>query len=285
VKILVTGMSGQVGWELCRSLAPLGTLTPFDRDGLDVGDPGAVVSRMREVRPDVVVNAAAYTAVDKAESEPEKAYAVNVAGPGFLAAEAKALGALLVHYSTDYVFDGEKLGSYVESDPTNPGSVYGKSKLAGENAIAAAGCRHLILRTSWVYASRGRNFLLTMLKLAKERPALRVVDDQHGVPTWARDIATTTAALIRRRDPPTGLYHVAASGETTWCGFAREIVRLAGLATPVTPITTGEYPTPARRPRNSVLSCEKLLRDCGLSLPGWQASVADCMAETGASRR
>ena len=277
MKILVTGKDGMVGWELARALPALGEVVALGRGELDIADPVAVIATVRKVRPDVIVNAAAYTAVDKAESDRENAFLVNAAGPGFLAAEAKALGALLVHYSTDYVFDGTKQTPYVETDPTNPLSVYGQSKLAGEQAIQASGCRHVILRTSWVYASRGKNFLLTMLRLAKERPELRVVDDQRGAPTWARDIAEVTRAVLRRPEAPSGIYHCTAAGETTWCGFAREIVRLAGLATPVVPITTAEYPTPARRPANSRMSAGALLVAYDVALPAWDLSLGRCI--------
>jgi dTDP-4-dehydrorhamnose reductase len=279
VKILLTGRDGQVGWELARLLPALGEVTAFSRAELDLASPDAIVERVRAVKPDVIVNAAAYTAVDKAETEREQAMLVNAAGPGFLAAEARACGALLVHYSTDYVFDGTKPSPYVESDATNPVSVYGKSKLAGERAIQAVGSPHLILRTSWVYAARGRNFLLTMLKLGREKPMLRVVDDQRGAPTWAHDIAATTVALLQARDSESGVYHLTAGGTTTWCGFAREIFRIAGIATPVEPITTAEYPTPAKRPANSVLSNEKMKNTFKVSLPSWGESLERCLAE------
>jgi len=279
VKILLTGRDGQVGWELARLLPALGEVAAFSRAELDLADPDQIVERVRAVKPDVIVNAAAYTAVDKAETDREQAMLVNAAGPGFLAAEAQARGALLVHYSTDYVFDGTKTTPYVETDQTNPLSVYGQSKLAGERAIQAVGVRHLVLRTSWVYAARGRNFLLTMLKLGREKPVLRVVDDQRGAPTWAHDIAATTVELLKRRDPQSGIYHMTAAGETTWCGFAREIFRIAGIATPVEPITTAEYPTPARRPAYSVMANGKLARAFNASLPVWRESLERCLAE------
>jgi dTDP-4-dehydrorhamnose reductase len=281
MRILLTGADGQVGWELRRTLAPLGTVAAFTRAGLDLAHVDAIRARVDEVRPDVIVNAGAYTAVDNAESEPELARAVNATAPGVLAEEAKRRGALLVHYSTDYVFDGTQEAPYVETDGTGPLGVYGRTKLEGELAIAAVSPRHVILRTSWVYASRGRNFLLTMLRLARERPELRVVDDQHGAPTWARDLAVATAKII----PPaateitSGVYHATAAGATTWCGFAREIVRAAGLATPVRAIATADYPTPARRPANSVLSNAKLAATFGVTLPDWRDSLARCVGE------
>jgi dTDP-4-dehydrorhamnose reductase len=279
VRILLTGRNGQVGWELERALAPLGQLAAFDHAALDLGDPDQIVSRVREVKPDVIVNAAAYTAVDRAESERERAFLVNAAGPGFLAAEAKALGALLVHYSTDYVFDGSKPTPYVETDTPNPVNVYGQSKLAGEQAIEASGCRHLILRTSWVYGMRGQNFLLTILRLARERPELRVVDDQVGAPTWCRDIAAATTQLVATRSGAQGLLHLAAAGATSWYGFAREILAARGITVPVQAITTTEYPTPARRPANSLLSAQKLRRQSGVALPDWRESLRTCLRE------
>lgn len=279
MKILLTGKDGMVGWELARALPPLGEVIACGRKELDLADPARVVSVIREVKPDVVVNAAAYTAVDKAETERELAFQVNGTAPGIMAEEAKRLGALLVHYSTDYVFDGTKDGPYVETDAPNPLSVYGASKLAGERAIQEVGCRHLVLRTSWVYAARGRNFLLTILRLAKEKRELRVVDDQYGAPTWARDIARASAEILRRTDTPGGIYHLTAAGETTWCGFAREIVRLAGLKTVVEPITTEEYPTLARRPGNSRMEGGKLKRRLGPMLPPWAESARSCLGE------
>ena len=277
MKILLAGRNGQVGWELEPRLARLGELVALDRSGLDLGDPGAVRSRVRELRPDVIVNAAAYTAVDRAESEPGLAFAINAAAPGVLADEAKRLGALLVHYSTDYVFDGTKAAPYTESDEPNPLSVYGRSKLAGERAIRASGCRYLILRTSWVYAGRGRNFLLTMLRLGAERPELRVVDDQHGAPTWARDIAEATVTLLERSVE--GLFHLTAAGETTWHGFAGAIMRLAGLTPVVRAIRSDEYPVAARRPANSVLDNAQVRAAGGVVMPAWEESLGRCLAE------
>ena len=282
MRILLTGRNGQVGWELERTLGPLGEVIAFDRAGLDLAKPDEIVARVREVKPDVIVNPAAYTAVDKAESEPDLAMAINGTAPGILAEEAKRLGALLVHYSTDYIFDGEKEGPHVETDAPNPLSVYGTSKLAGERAIAASGADHLIFRTSWVYASRGKNFLLTILRLAREKPELRVVADQYGAPTWARDIATATALVLGRRpagaDIPSGIYHLTAAGRTTWHGFARKIVELVALSTPVVPITTADYPTAAKRPMNSVLDGTRLQQAFRIGLPVWGHSVELCAA-------
>lgn len=280
MKILLTGRNGQVGFELERALAPLGEVFAFDHRQLDLADPIAIVSRVRDVKPDVIVNAGAYTAVDQAERDVEQAMLVNAAGPGFLAAEAKALGALLVHYSTDYVYDGTKAGPYTEKDATNPLSVYGKSKLAGEKAIEAAGGRHLILRTSWVYGPRGRNFLLTMLRLAREREELRVVNDQRGAPTSAIALAAATAEILRRHGADaSGLFHLAAAGETTWFGFTEAIVARArptlARVPRLMPITTAEYPTPAKRPANSVLDCTKASRTLGVELADWQAGLDD----------
>jgi dTDP-4-dehydrorhamnose reductase len=281
LRILLLGRNGQVGWELERALAPLGEVSAFDRAGLDLADTPRLAAAVRALQPEVIVNAAAYTAVDKAESERDAAFAVNATGPRVLAEEAKRIGALLVHYSTDYVFDGEKRAPYVEDDATHPLNVYGASKLAGEEAIRKTGCRHLILRTSWVYGPRGKNFMLTMLRLARERPELRVVDDQVGAPTSSIEIARTTATLLARtvRSPDvTGLYHLAAAGETSWCGFARAIFAQARIATPVVPIRTEEYPTAARRPRNSRLDCSRLRETFAVTLAPWQEGLDEAMA-------
>jgi dTDP-4-dehydrorhamnose reductase len=273
LKILLTGANGQVGWELRQTLAPLGEVVAVNRAQLDLQDAARIAAAVREARPDVIVNAAAYTAVDKAESERDAAFAVNAVAPGVLAEEAKRAGALLVHYSTDYVFDGAKAAPYAEDDEPGPLNVYGASKLAGERAIAASGCRHLILRTSWVYGPRGSNFMLTMLRLAKERPELRVVDDQTGAPTSGLAIARATAQLLPRG--AAGLFHMTASGATTWCGFARAILQRAGIGTPVLPISTADYPTPARRPRNSRLDCTRLRADAGVALASWEEQLAE----------
>jgi dTDP-4-dehydrorhamnose reductase len=243
-------------------------------------------------RPDVVVNAAAYTAVDRAESDSDAASAINCEGASALATAAKDQGCPIIHISTDYVFDGTKAGVYSETDPTNPTNVYGRSKLAGEVAVAAANARHLILRTSWLYAPQGDNFLITMLRLAREQPELRVVADQHGNPTYAPHLAAAILAISERlvagAQPaqPWGIYHAASAGETTWAGFAAAIIeagaaRLGVPRVPVVPITTREYAAPARRPTNSRLDCSKLQRVFGLKLPPWQQGVQDCIAELG----
>jgi dTDP-4-dehydrorhamnose reductase len=276
LRILLTGATGQVGWELRKTLAPLGEVRPLDRFGLNLADVPTLVASVRALQPGIIVNAAAYTAVDKAESERDEAFAVNATGPRVLAEEARRIGALLVHYSTDYVFDGEKASPYAEDDPTHPLSVYGESKLAGEQAVLKSGCRHLVLRTSWVYGPRGRNFYLTMLRLAKERAELRVVDDQVGAPTSSLEIARATATLIEKGAQ--GLYHMTAGGETSWCGFARAILGQAGLKTPVVAIRTEDYPTPARRPRNSRLDCSKLQREHGVALAPWEEALAEVRA-------
>ena len=276
MRILLTGAGGQVGGELKSTLAALGEVQALRRAEVDLGDTDAIRRVVRAANPDTIVNAAAYTAVDKAESERDAAFAVNAVAPGVLAEEAKRNGALLVHYSTDYVFDGTKPSPYVEQDAPNPINVYGESKLEGERAIAASGCRYLILRTSWVYGPRGSNFMLTMLRLAKERPELRVVDDQVGAPTSSLEIARATAQLLR--PGAHGLYHLAAAGQTSWCGFARAILERAGIATPVIAIRTEDYPTAARRPRNSRLDCSRLRADFGVTLAPWDEALAETMA-------
>jgi len=283
VKILLTGKNGQLGWELARALAPLGELAAYDRAILDLAKPDQIAAAVSSVKPDIIVNAAAYTAVDRAESEPDAAFAVNAAAPGLLAEGAKRAGALLIHYSTDYVFDGTKEMPYVEEDLPNPLNVYGRSKLAGEQAIRDVGGKYLILRTSWVYAARGRNFLLTIRRLLKEKDELRVVSDQIGAPTSAGALAVATAELLRRHGAAAlgdarGIYHVAAAGCTSWHGFATEIARLEQPDFPVriVPIASGEYPSPARRPRNSRLSSEKLHRSFGIELPRWEACLEAC---------
>jgi dTDP-4-dehydrorhamnose reductase len=278
LRILITGKEGQVGWELRRSLAALGDVIATDRRELDLRDSSAIPRTVRKTSPDIIVNAAAYTAVDNAESEPDIAMQVNAIAPGILAEEAKRLGALLVHYSTDYVFDGSKKSPYKEEDTPNPLSVYGRSKLEGEQAIAASKCRHLIFRTSWVYGPRGRNFLLTILKAAREKPSLRVVDDQLGAPTSSLAIAEATARALQMRAAQ-GLYHMTAGGQTSWYGFAQTILRNAAISTLVAPIRSDQYPAKATRPRNSVLDNSRLNEAFGISLPDWESQLEQVMAE------
>ena len=288
MRILLTGKNGQVGWELSRALAPLGEVIAFDREGLDLAAPGQIVSAVRAVRPDVIVNAAAYTLVDRAESEPDAALTINAVAAGILAEEAKRAGALLVHYSTDYVFDGTKDDPYVEEDPPNPLNTYGRSKLAGEHSIRAVGVPHLILRTSWVYTARGNNFFMTILRLLREKNALRIVSDQIGAPTSAGALADATADVLRRHGPLalgelSGIYHATAGGSTSWYGFATQIARLEQAALPqmppIVPISSNEYPLPAARPKNSRLSNEKLLRCFGVKLPPWEVCLEACHAQ------
>ena len=280
MRILLTGRNGQVGWELERTLAPFGEVIALDRKQLGLADEASIRRATRAAAPNVIVNAAAYTAVDRAESEPVLASAVNGVAPGILAEEARSGNALLVHYSTDYVFDGEKGVPYREDDPTSPVSVYGRSKLEGEQAIQAAGCRHLILRTGWVYAARGNNFVRTMLKLARERGELSVVGDQTGSPTSAHELAAATATLLAQGPPADGIYHLSAAGETSWYDYALAIISLTGLVdTKVRRITTADYPTAARRPRYSVLSNEKIRNAAGIALADWRAPLeAVCRA-------
>ena len=278
---MVTGVSGQVGYELARLLPTHGEVAALDRDQLDLTDADAIRDKVRTIRPQLIVNAAAYTAVDQAEREPERAETVNARAPAILAEEAKRLGAVLIHYSTDYVFDGIASTPYVEDARTGPLNVYGKSKLHGEHAIAAVDGASITLRTSWVYGLRGRNFLVTIRRLAAERDELRIVADQFGVPNWACALAEATATLVGRGLPylaeRRGLYHLSGTGSTSWFEFAREIV---GLKEPprVVAITTAEYPTPARRPAYAVLSAAKFARTFDFGLPDWHSMLRDCMA-------
>jgi dTDP-4-dehydrorhamnose reductase len=276
LKILLTGRAGQVGWELERSLRRLGEVLATDRGSLDLGDSDAIRRVVREARPDVIVNAAAYTAVDKAEREPGPAARINAIAPGVLGEEARRLRALLVHYSTDYVFDGKKGEPYLEDDAPGPLNAYGKTKLAGEQALAASGCRRLLLRSSWVYAPRGRNFFLAIAEKARKGGPLRVVDDQHGVPTDSRFIAEVTARLIERETE--GTFHVVPEGVTTWHGFACAIVASLGLDVAVEPIASSEFPSPVQRPAYSVLDNRKLAGRLGEALPSWQALLESCVA-------
>ena len=281
--LLLIGKIGQVGWELRRTLAPLGRIVAVDYPEIDLTDVASVQKWVRQTSPTVVINAAAYTAVDKAETEPERCQLINGIAPGILAEEAKRANALMVHYSTDYIFDGTKPAPYVEEDIPNPLGTYGRSKLAGDQAVQQAGIPHLIFRLCWVYGVRGQNFMLTMMRLARERETLRVVQDQVGCPTWSRMIAETTALAlkqvlqVRDRDALSGVYHLAASGQTSWHGFAKAIVDLMPAegkkCTAIEPITSAEYPLPAKRPAFSVLSCEKLNRTFGLQLPAWEDSL------------
>ncbi|CAN7454059.1 dTDP-4-dehydrorhamnose reductase [Polaromonas sp. LjRoot131] len=295
MKILLFGKNGQVGWELQRSLAPLGELVALDRHSNDFCGDLANLDGIREtvqkVRPQVIVNAAAYTAVDKAESDAATAHTVNAEAPGVLAQAADAAGAWLVHYSTDYVFDGSGSKPWEETDPTGPLSVYGRTKLEGEQRIAALCARHLILRTSWVYAARGGNFAKTMLRLAAERDRLTVVSDQFGAPTGADLLADVTAHMLRSALAGAagfaGIYHVAAAGETSWHGYARFVLdcaaksgrALKASADTVDPVATSAFPTPAQRPHNSRLNTAKLRGAFGLQLPAWQQGVARMLAE------
>jgi dTDP-4-dehydrorhamnose reductase len=290
MKILLLGKGGQVGWELQRSLAPLGTLIAHDFDTADFTQPAQVAALVASVAPDVIVNAAAHTAVDKAESEADVARLINATTPALVAQEAAKLGALLVHYSTDYVFDGSGTEPRDERSATAPLSVYGVTKLEAEQAIAASGCKHLIFRTSWVYGARGGNFAKTMLKLAADRDALKVINDQVGAPTGADLLADVTAHAIRAtlaKPELGGLYHFVAGGQTTWFDYARYVIewaRAQGVAIKVAPeaitaVPTTEYPTPAKRPLNSRLDTRKLQGAFGLSLPHWQAGVERMLTE------
>jgi len=309
-RILVIGKNGQVGFELLRSLAGAGQVMAVGRDEMDLSDPDSIRRTIREIAPDLIVNAAAYTAVDQAESEPELALAVNGVAPGVLAEEAKRLGAALIHYSTDYVFDGNRFDGnkaaaapYTEDDEPRPINTYGRTKLAGERAIQAVDVPHLILRTSWIYGARGKNFLLTILRLARERDELSIVDDQVGAPTWSRAIAEATGGILTRLGygqpgfvdacaKQRGIYNLSAAGQTSWYGFAAAILAHAASARPgsstwaldrvpvLKPIPTEQYPLPARRPRYSVLANTKLQRAFGVVMPDWKASLAECMGSS-----
>ncbi|MCC6870259.1 MAG: dTDP-4-dehydrorhamnose reductase [Burkholderiales bacterium] len=280
-RILVTGARGQIGGELVALLPPHGEVVAVDRVALDLADADAIVRVVRATAPDLVINAAAYTAVDRAETERDAAFAVNARAPAVLAEEVRRLGAILVHYSTDYVFDGRASTPYTEDAATGPLNVYGASKLAGEAAIAAVGAHAIVLRTSWVYGHTGQNFLRTIRRLAAERDELTIVADQTGTPNWSRALAQATADLVAKGLPAlaerAGLYHLSAAGATTWYGFARAIVGAAARPR-VLPITTAQYPTPARRPAYGVLATERLQATFGVALPPWEDSLATCLA-------
>jgi dTDP-4-dehydrorhamnose reductase len=297
-RILLTGAGGQVGFELTQSLATLGEVVAPGRAEMDMADVDCVRRTIRNVRPRWIVNAAGYTAVDRAESERDLAFAVNAAAVQGMGEEARDLGASVIHFSTDYVFDGTATKPYEETDPTGPVSVYGESKLAGERALAESGAGHMIFRTSWVYGSRGKNFLLTILKLAREREELRVVADQHGAPTWSRDLARLAVHAIGRCEMAAdggalgdvlrdlgGVYHAAGAGETSWYGFAVEAVRAAKERESETrfadiePIATAEYPTAAQRPANSRLDCSRLAERLGWKMMEWHASLGQVVSE------
>lgn len=285
MKVLVTGRHGQVGYELMRSLQSLGQVIGVGRSEMDLCDPDQVRATIRRIQPTLIVNAAAYTAVDEAESRPELAMQINGLAPGVMAEEAAKLGAAIVHYSTDYVFDGTKQEPYTEGDAPSPLNVYGRTKLAGEQAISASGAFHLIFRTSWVYGTRGKNFLLTMNRLAAERKNLAVVDDQFGAPTWSRTIADTTACILsqsistpQREDwwkLHSGIYHLTAQGSTTWRGFADAIFADLTDGPTVTPISSSDYQCAAARPKNSILSSQRLLQKF-CYLPDWRDALALC---------
>lgn len=284
MRILLLGARGQVGYELERCLQGLGAVVALDRTRMDLADLDRVRSVVRAVRPGLIVNAAAYTGVDMAESEPDLARRINAEAPAVMAEEARRLGAAMVQYSTDYVFDGSKDGPYVETDPPAPLNVYGHTKLLGEQAVAEAGIAHLILRTSWVYGMRGRNFLLTMLRLAAERAEVRVVSDQHGSPNWSRTVAQTTAHILAQADvggpswweDNSGIYHLSCHGQTSWSDFAQEIFAATGTPCRVAPIATQDYPTAARRPRNSQLD-SRLVRSRFCHIPHWQEALQLCL--------
>jgi dTDP-4-dehydrorhamnose reductase len=289
-KILILGKQGQIAWELQMTLATLGAVTVLGSQELDLANPEDIATKIRTIQPDIIVNAAAYTAVDKAEQEPELCQAINATAPGILAELARESQALFIHYSTEYVFNGHKTSPYLETDLPQPLGVYGASKLAGEQAIIQVDCPHLILRTTWIYGNRGKNFLLTILRLAAERAELKIVADQVGAPTWSRSVAEATAQIVAQcakdRSNIRGLYNLSAAGKTSWHGFASQIVDRYRVQYPhrhlavqnIQAIPTSEYPTPAQRPAYSVLDNSKVLADFGVQLPDWESSLAQLLA-------
>lgn len=288
-RILLTGKDGQIGWELQRSLAPLGEVVACDRQTLDLAQPDRIRTLVRDIKPAIIVHAAGYTAVDRAETDSANAHAINTLASGILGEEAQRLGALLVDFSTDYVFDGGKPSPYVEDDAPAPLNVYARTKFAGQQAILATGCRHLLLRVSWIYGLRGNNFLRTILRLAAERKELHVVDDQIGAPTWSRLIAEVVATMLARQDCPQGLFHLSCAGETSWHGFAQAILQQTQFLRTAEPalyrIPSRDYPLPAARPLNSRLSCRKL-EDCmALKLPDWRIALQLCLAQLADDRQ
>ena len=282
-RILLTGANGQVGWELRHTLSSLGEVVALDSKAMNLADAKAVRQKVREIAPAIIVNPAAHTAVDKAETEHDLARAVNAVAPGVLAEESERLDALLVHYSTDYVFNGSGTTPWREDDDCDPLNVYGSTKLAGERAIQASGCRHLIFRTSWVYGARGSNFLLTMRRLMRERLELKIVADQIGAPTWCRDLAEATALILSQTSACSfdqwGVYHMTNGGETSWHGFAEAIQTLGETSARLLPIPSSDYPTPAQRPLNSRLNNDRLEQTFGLRLQDWHVALALCVDE------
>ena len=300
MRILLTGVSGQVGGDLLPLLQPFGAVIAPTRSDLDLSDAAAIRRFVKDVEPHWIINPAAYTAVDKSETEPDLAYTINAAAPQALGDAAAGMGIPVIHFSTDYVFDGSGTTPWSETDATGPLGVYGASKLAGEQGLAASGAAYLVFRTSWIYGSRGKNFLLTILRLAGQKEELRIVDDQHGAPTWSRDLARMIVSVMKRVSNQAaeshssiqdavravqGVYHAAAGGETTWFGFSEEFLRIAAAARPyakiarLVPIHSNEYLTPARRPANSRLNCNRLQQVFGVTMPKWQESVAAVVSE------
>lgn len=277
-KILLLGKEGQIGWELQKTLAPLGQVYAYSRKEFDLNLIDSLRAYIQQLRPTHIVNAAAYTAVDKATQEQELAHQINGVAPGVLAEEARKLNALFIHYSTDYIFDGKKGAPYLEEDVPAPLNAYGKSKLAGEEAVQALGEKYLILRTSWIYGKRGKNFLNTMLQLLEQNKALKVVDDQFGSPTWSRLIAEATAQILIQNSPNSGIYNLSCAGKTTWHGFAKAIFERLGLDAKIEPIHSIQYPSKVVRPANSVLSNAKIGSDFGIFLPPWEKALELCLS-------